>query len=501
MSTVLQRACWWQGLCVWQASQHPPTRPRPHLPTRLQALALQRGGRKLLADAEPDGRRSVAALAASVAAGPGSVQLTGGDSQAVPSGLARVATAPGLLRSQSTADTATTEGDSEPMQLDSLAAAEADVDPAGYSSYEETDMEEDEADAACLGRQAGGPPAARAQQAAALFDLSRDAVLLQPWDAAAPAPAGAAPAGEQQRQQQGAQPPAAAAAAAAGEEGGAAGGGYSREWKAARRGVEWRMRWLELRLTELQHQRRHYQQQLTAEQQREAAAAAQQQQAPAAPPAEQQQQQGKTQPPAGKAQQQQQQQAAAHQPAASSAADQKAGGKPPLPPSARQRLRHERQPLPGCQLPGLLQHQFVAEHSVVGARAAAAAAEAGSSEEAGPAPMEFDDFPAEAHAALELLDQKLSSLRRQLVALQQPAAGGALRGMQAVRLPGRPGGGARRPGGGVFTPRSGAATPRGTPRSGSLSLYRDGSLSKRRRVQVRGLAGRRFVPRTASSAS
>lgn len=38
------------------------------------------------------------------------------------------------------------------------------------------------------------------------------------------------------------------------------------------------------------------------------------------------------------------------------------------------------------------------------------------------------------------------------------------------------------------TPRSGGATPRGTPRSAS-GLYRDGSLSKRRRVQVRGLVG------------
>ena len=441
-------------------------------PALVQALVLQRGGRKILAEAEPDGRRWVAALAALVTAGPGSMHLTHGDSQAVPSGLARAATAPGLLRSQSIADTATTEAESEPMQIDSLAAAEGDVDPAGYSSFEETDLEEDEAEHAQRARQAGAAQHRRPQQAAALFELARDAVLVQPWDAAAPLPAGgaAAPApaqaGEQARQQQGAQPPA------------AEGGAHSQEWRAARRGVEWRVRWLELRLTELQHQRRHYQQQLTAERQREEAAAAAQQAAAAAPSAGQQQQQ----------QQQQQQGKAAQQDAAQSA-DQKpaaAAGKPPLAPSARLRARHERQPLPGCQLPDLLQHPFVAQHSVVGARAAAAAGSSvADAQEAGPSAIDSDDFPAEAHAALELLDQKLSSLRRQLMALQQPAAGGAFRGMPAVRLPGRPAGAGRRPGGsGMFTPRSGGATPRGTPRAGSLSLYRDGSLSKRRRVQV-----------------
>ncbi|KAI7842908.1 hypothetical protein COHA_003419 [Chlorella ohadii] len=215
-------------LIVSNAFKFNPKRSRVHK----AALVLQRGGRKILAEAEPDGRRWVAALAASVTAGPGSLHLTHGDSQAVPSGLARAATAPGLLRSQSTADTASTEADLEPMQVDSLAAAEGDVDPAGYSSFEETDLEEDEAEGGWRVRRAGA-----AQQAAALFELARDAVLVQPWDAAAPLPAGgaAAPAaatqaGEQARQQQGAQPPAAA------EESGA----HSREWRAARRGVEWR---------------------------------------------------------------------------------------------------------------------------------------------------------------------------------------------------------------------------------------------------------------------
>lgn len=96
--------------------------------------------------------------------------------------------------------------------------------------------------------------------------------------------------------------------------------------------------------------------------------------------------------------------------------------------------------------------------------------------------MDSDDFPAEVHAALDLLDQKLSSLRRQLVAMQRPAAQAALHRMQALRMPGyRPGPGqAVRRGSGGFTPRSGGATPRGTPRSGSL--FRDHSLGKRRRL-------------------
>jgi hypothetical protein len=129
---------------------------------------------------------------------------------------------------------------------------------------------------------------------------------------------------------------------------------------------------------------------------------------------------------------------------------------------------------------------------VVGARqqAASAAADASDVAAAGAAAMESDDFPAEAHAALDLLDQRLSSLRRQLVALQKPAAQAAMQRMQAVRVPGYRGpSGQQRRGGGGFTPR-------GTPRSGGGgggggSLYRDSSLGKRRRAQVRAA---RFAP-------
>lgn len=426
---------------------------------------MLRAGKKLLAEMEAEGRRCVAALVASLAtlggaaaSAPGSVQLTPADSQAVPSSLFRSATAPGgMLRSQSTADTASTaEAESEPMQVDSQGGGdEADVDPAGYSSFEETDLEgEDEAE----GGQQG--VAARAAQAAQLLEYARDAVLLQPWGGAlgaeVPPPAAA---GQQQeaRDQRDLQQPAGAAAAAQ------AGGGLSPEWKGVRRGVEWRARWLEHRLAELQHQRCCYQQALAAEQQREEAAAAGPHAAPQPPAA---------QPPSGEQQQQQQDQqpavAAVHMP----------------PPPPRLRVHRERRTLPECELPGLLAHPFVAAHSTLGVHAAAATGGSGGGAEAvGPAAMDSVNFPAESHAALDLLDQRLASLRRQLVALQKPSAAAALTRVQTVRVPGYRGVGGARRGSGCFTPRSGGATPRGTPRSGS-GLYRDASLSKRRRVQV-----------------
>lgn len=465
----------------------------------LQALTLSRVGKKVLAEVEQHGRRAMAALVAAGAAeaAPVSLQLTPADSQAVPSSMFRAGGAPAgaaPLRSQSTADTATTEGaDSEPIAVEAAPwPAEDEADPAGYSSYEATDMDEDEVE-----------EAAARQQAAALLDAAaRDAVLAQPWAWLAGDSAAAPDAAQQQQQQragqqqqearpqQGAQQPAAPAVAAE--------AGHSREWKAARRGVEWRVRWLEHRLAELHHQRLRYEQQLEAEAEREAA----RQQAAQQPAGEQQQQpQGAAaeaaenaagQPAAAAA--------AAEQPPAQQEPEVKAEDGAALPATAEPsaaaqapavagpRLWQHRphRELAECQLPGLLQHPFIAAHSVLGARQQAAAG--GGTTAAGggaqlPAAMDSEDFPAEVHAALDLLDHKLSSLRRQLVAMQRPAAQAALHRVQSVRVPGYRGGGgggARR--GGGWTPRSGGATPRGTPRSGSL--YRDSSLGKRRRVPV-----------------
>ncbi len=452
----------------------------------LQALTLLRVGKKVLAEVEQQGRRAMAALVAAraVDAAPVSLQLTPADSQAVPSSLFRAGGASAgvaMLRSQSTADTATTEGaEFEPMAMDGATwPAEDEADPAGYSSYEATDLEEDEAE-----------EVAARQQAAALLDAAaRDAVMAQPWAWLAGGPAAAPDAGQQQQQetrpQQGAQQPAAAV-------------GHSREWKAARRGVEWRVRWLEHRLTELHHQRLRYEQQLEAD----AAQEAQRQQAaqqPAATAASQQQQKAAGDAAKAAAGQPAAASAGAEQPAAQQQPEVKAedgaalpasasadpAASPPAaasPPQPRVWQHRPHRELAECQLPGLLQHPFVAAHSVLGARQQAGAGgvpAAGSGQ--APAAMDSEDFPAEVHAALELLDHKLSSLRRQLVAMQRPTTQGALHRVQAVRVPGYRGGGSARRGGG-WTPRSGGATPRGTPRSGSL--YRDSSLGKRRRVPV-----------------
>ena len=392
-----------------------------------------------------------------------------------------------MQRTQSTADTATTEAESEPMQVDG-SAAEVDAGPSGYSSYEETDLEDEEsAQGAWLA----------AQQ---LLDAAaRDAVLVQRWGGGgAETQSEALPAGgqQQERAQQEQQPPAAAAEASAAAAATAAlppGPGHSREWKAVRRSVEWRARWLEHRLSELQHQQQRYEAQLLAEDEAQA-----RQQACASPPAAaaaaqqtQEKAQQRAQPAAQAAQQQQQlqQQAAAQ---AQQQQQQERAAMPPPPPRAW--VRRPRRKLDDCQLPDLLQHPFVAVHSTLGARHAAAeaagggegaaAAAAAAAVAAGPAAMDCDDFPAEVHAALELLDAKLSSLRRQLVALQKPATQAALQRVPAVRVPGYRGGGGGVRNRGGFTPRSAGATPRGTPR-GSSGLFRDNSLSKRRRVQVR----------------
>lgn len=397
---------------------------------------------------------------------------------------------PALPRSLSTADTATTEGaEFEPLEVDGAAwPAEDEADPAGYSSFEATDVEEDAAE-----------EVAARQQAAALLDAAaRDAVLAQPWawlagdSAASPDAEQQQQAGQQQAQTQplqGVQQAAAAAVPAA--------AGHSREWKAARRGVEWRVRWLEHRLTELHHQRLHYEQQLAAEAEREAARPQAAQQPAAAAGAQQQEQQEQEGAAAGAATAVAGESAAAAAQQAEvktedgtappAAAEPPAAAGPPaaaVPPPPRLWQHRPRRELAECQLPGLLQHPFVSAHSVLGARqhAAAGGGCAASGGEQPPAATDSEDFPAEVHAALELLDQKLGSLRRQLVAMQRPGTQAALHSLQAVRVPGYRGGGSGRRGGG-WTPRSGGATPRGTPRSGLL--YRESSLGKRRRVPVR----------------
>ena len=193
-----------------------------------------------------------------------------------------------------------------------------------------------------------------------------------------------------------------------------AGPALSREWRQARRGVEWRVRWLELRLRELHHQRAHYQQQLS-------------ELSPAArpPPGQQQQQQ-----PGPVLDGRRQREGKQPQQLAPAVPAQQAAACEPRPWQA----------VPELQLPQLLEHPFFGEHSTLGWQqsskrqrteggAFVAADGSGPPGQQQPPAVDDPDFPARAHAALDLLDRRLSSLRRQLVALQAPATLGATGGL------------------------------------------------------------------------
>eukprot|EP00887_Chlorella_sp_A99_P002059 scaffold18.g2059.t1 len=428
------------------------------------ALVMLRAGKKLLIEVETQGRKAIERLhpagstVAAAAAAAAATPLLGERLLLTPSvgGLtpradaALLGGAAGGFHPSVPVDAAAgVGGERDPMLWDGPPGPDGALGDvaAGYSSYdEETDLEEAAEEAA------GNPWLPGAQP----LQYAVSAVLRQPWSAAdateLPGSSGAD-----------------LAACAP----------VSREWRAARRGVEWRVRWLELRLRELHHQQARYLQQL-------AVASAQ----------EQQQQQ------AGSSQQQ---------------AAQEAGGADVAPPRAREAL-------PELQLPRLLEHPFFAAHSslggpplskrprlgqqgeqpasidteedaVMGGEASRGAAQPLASAPVGAVALEplpaADDpnFGARAHAALELLERRLAALRRQLVPLQAPAL--ALGGGHTGGLTPGAGLGGRAAGGrlGVGT-RSGAAR-----RGGGLSSRRsegprseDSRLLKRRRAQEQEVA-------------
>ena len=338
---------------------------------------------------------------------------------------------------------------------DSAAAAGAPAGWSCYSDYGETDLEDEAEQAQQRGSGGGWVGAAASGE----LRLGGESVLALPYADSAGA--------------------AAATAEAAPELAPAGGGAAQRAWKQSRRGVEWRLRWLELRMRELRHQRQRY-----VDRQR----AAQQAQQAAAEPAA-----------AATAGPQQGQQSAAE-------------GERRHAPFAR------RQPLSNLQLPGLLEHPFFGEHSALGKRpreqaaaaaqqpelqqqqlegsaaaataegpsVAAAAAAAGQPSEAVAMQLDDPDYAARAHAALDLLDSRLAALRAEILSMQRPGsallagAGGGL-GVPAAS------GGRLLPllltGGGGGSGRPRGRPPGSTPRA--RSLHKKDSLrdSKRRRAE------------------
>lgn len=331
---------------------------------------MLRAGKKLLIEVETQGRKAIerlhpagsaaAAAAAAVAATP-----------LLSNVLLSPALTPGAGTPGITAATSVPPGSASAL-LDAAAAAPQpdpllleDPEEAGYSSFDDeaTDLEDD--DLACVH---GSVPAGLAPRP--LLQLAGPAALRQPWSLACPGTAG----------------PSALP--------------LSREWRAARAGVDWRARWLELRLRELHHQRARYQEQLAAAEAAEAQAAA------------------------------------------AAAAAQQA---PPPPPSCEPEPRRQ---VPELALPALLEHPFFAEQLGAKRQRLAAQSSNGDAAAALGAPegqrqqrrqqmalaevVNDPNYPARAHAALQLLDRRLALLRRQLVALQSPAAVAA--GAPAGRL-------------------------------------------------------------------
>jgi hypothetical protein len=165
----------------------------------------------------------------------------------------------------------------------------------------------------------------------------------------------------------------------------------SKEWKSARRSTEWRARWLEMRLQVLHHQRRRYQEQLQAALQQER-----------------------------------------QQEVGSSVAD---GTAAAAAGTARWEPK-ERVFVPELALPALLDHPFFAAHSAQGGRRKP---DTPRSPPRVDRLLEDDNFPARAHAALDLLDQQLATMRAQLLELQRSGSGAQAAAMQRPMGPVRTG--------------------------------------------------------------
>ncbi|GAB4819741.1 hypothetical protein N2152v2_006787 [Parachlorella kessleri] len=380
-----------------------------------------------------------------------------------------------LARSLSTLDTATTSeparGGASAFDLDAWApGAPGEAEEGGYSSYSDTDLED-------AGEVVEGPTAAAAAAdddgALAPFAAfswqprgGSGAVLAEelPWSMADIV---AEQAQQQQQQEQE-------------QEGGATlaplvPSGPQRRWKQSRRSVEWRVRWLELRMRELHRQRQRYAAKRRQLQEQQGANDALPSAATAAAAA------ATVQPVVVKQEEEQQ-------------------------PGGQQQRHHQprpRQPQPQLQLPGLLAHPFFAaaagrsapplqlqqqpgQQSRQGGKAAAAA-------EAPSLQLDDPNYPARVHVALDLLERRLGALRHEVLALQRPdlaggsallGSGPAAAGRSLLLLPQQRGGGRGR-GRAPATPRSRSGMWGAVPAKPSSSQHhhREDALGKRRRSE------------------
>jgi hypothetical protein len=256
--------------------------------------------------------------------------------------------------------------------------------------------------------------------------------------------------------------------------------GLTEEWKNARRNVEWRIRWLEMRLRELQHHRNRY--------------------------AEALEKKTCTNIDDGVGEggdvQDKQVQITTTAPAPTATTTTTTT-------TTTTRKRRERKGVPELTLPNILKHPFFKDHSMIrngsqhdhhpllppSTRSTTAAV----------IPADEPDFPARAHAVLDILSRQLADLRGQVESLQPSAQAGMMMMMQ--RGGGRHGSRFGNPGGGGVPSRrsrgylggggggggGGGSRARGTrPTSGGRNHHHHhhmmddgggGRLSKRRREQ------------------
>ncbi|KAK9820355.1 hypothetical protein WJX72_009373 [[Myrmecia] bisecta] len=201
----------------------------------------------------------------------------------------------------------------------------------------------------------------------------------------------------------------------------------SAEWKSERRGVEWRCRWLELRLQELKQQERRYQRKLQRLQYQEDAQA---EEAPAGPST------AAAAPPAGAA--------AATASVPADPGSSKPDSNPLSSGAARPHRKHRGQQLRRrrhrseqreLSLSELLHHPFYGEQAGLLDEPAAD----GNSVQDVDSDADAGCYPARVYAALELLDRHMGALKQQLLAKQAPGRPGP----QKVARPGKTSRGAR----------------------------------------------------------
>jgi hypothetical protein len=393
-----------------------------------RALVMLRAGKKVLMDYELEGRRALSALHPSAAAGAAtatpiaattmlgvaaaldgsggellgngslppslslhitpSIQLTGSFGGLTPRF--------GFNATDDDDDDNNNIGDDGDMDVDyedDIAAVvpswDVPRDDGGYSSFEATDLDDDDG----IGNKDKGGGILPSFTSALAMTRGSATVIKLPWASGATASGGTAAGGgtatTTTNNNDDDDVPAAHNM------------GLTEEWKNARRNVEWRIRWLEMRLRELQHHRNRYAEAL----EKKTCTNTDDDGGEGADVQDKQVQTTTTAPTAT--------------PTATATT------------TTTTRKRRERKEVPELTLPYILKHPFFKDHSMI---------RNGSQQDHHPLlppstiaaiiPADEPDFPARAHAVLDILSRQLADLRGEVESLQPSAQAGMMMMMQ-----------------------------------------------------------------------